>query len=77
MKSWKTSLGGALASLGYWASLQPDPWWLHRVGEPLTIIGLAFIGVYARDNNVPSAAVPKAAEAAAKIEADMPPPFAK
>lgn len=70
MKSWKTTLGGVCAALGYWASLQPDPWWLHKAGEALTVAGLALVGVTARDNNVPSAAIPSASKTAEKIKGD-------
>lgn len=70
MKSWKTTLGGALAAVGAYMSNQSEPWWFYKAGPILSLIGLAFFGVSARDNNVPSEAVPGAAKAAEKIKAD-------
>jgi hypothetical protein len=75
MKSWKTTLGGVLLSIGTWASQQSTPWWLYKVGGILAPLGALLLGATARDNNVPSAAIPKAAAAEAVIKGDSKPPF--
>jgi hypothetical protein len=67
MKSWKTTLGGALLALGQWASTQSEPWWLYKAGGLLSIGGALLLGGSARDNNVPSTAIPKAMEREEKI----------
>lgn len=68
MKSWKTTVGGLLAAAGAWASNQPEPWWLFKFGPLLSVVGLSLLGVTARDNGVPSSAVPTAAKADEKIK---------
>ncbi len=75
LKSWKTTLGGILLSAGTWASQQSTPWWLYKVGSILAPLGALLLGASARDNNVPSADVPKAAEREAQIKSDAKPPF--
>jgi hypothetical protein len=69
-KSWKTTVSSGLAALGYWASLQPDPWWLHKVGEAAVVLGLALTGATARDNSVPSEAVKSASKTAERIKGE-------
>jgi len=68
LKSWKTTLAGLISAIGVWAAKQPDPWWLYQVGEVLQMLGVFMLGAVARDNNVPSEAVPKATERAHKID---------
>ena len=70
MKSWKTTTGGILMAIGGWASTQSDPWWMFKVGGFLNIIGALLLGGAARDNNVPSAAIPAAQKRADEIKAD-------
>ena len=55
MKSWKTTLAGALAALGTYLLTIPDPAWVATVGKILVGLGTAAIGLFARDNNVTSA----------------------
>jgi hypothetical protein len=74
MKSWKTTAGSLIAALGVWASAQSDPWWLWKVGQVLNIVGLIVFGVSARDNAVPSSAIPAAAARAEQIKQDTKPP---
>jgi hypothetical protein len=76
MTSWKTTVGSLVAALGVWASSQSDPWWLWKVGQALNIIGLIVFGISARDNGVPSSAIPAAAKRAEEIKAETKPPFA-
>ena len=76
MNSWKTTVGSLSAALGVWASAQSTPWWLWKVGQVLNIIGLIVFGISARDNGVPSSAVPSAAKRDADIKGDTKPPFA-
>ena len=54
MKSWKTTLCGALAALGAYLITVPDPAWLATVGKVLVGLGTAAIGFFARDNSVTS-----------------------
>lgn len=54
MKSWRTTLGGLLASAGQfipWHAL-PEAW--HWVGPALTGLGTLLLGLAARDNVVTS-----------------------
>jgi hypothetical protein len=76
-KSWKTSIGGILLAIGQALMAQSDPWWLWKVGSIMSPIGAALLGLSARDNNVPSSAVPSAAKADEKIKGDTKPPFAQ
>ncbi len=69
-KSWKTTVGGVLLSVGGVMATMSNPWWMWKVGTALQAIGGLMLGVTARDNNVPSSAVPKAAERDAEIKAD-------
>lgn len=80
MKSWKTTAAGVgtlLATAGTTLNQLTDgnsatnPDW--NIVLPLLFSGL--IGLFARDNNVPSEAIPKACEAADKIKGDTAPPF--
>jgi hypothetical protein len=51
MKSWKTTLCGALAALGTYLVTLPDPAWLATVGKLLIGLGTAGVGLFARDND--------------------------
>lgn len=52
MKSWKTTLAGAVGALGiYFSSLDGS---LHIVGQVLTAVGTFLTGLFARDNGVTS-----------------------
>lgn len=52
MKSWKTTLAGAIGALGaYFTTLDGS---LHIVGQVLTAVGTFLVGLFARDNNVSS-----------------------
>ncbi len=70
MKSWKTTAAGIIGALGSWAAVQSDPWWMHKAGEAMQQVAFVLIGLAARDNNVPSAAVPSAAKTAERIKGD-------
>jgi len=67
--SWKTTLGGILSFLGLAASYYPNPV-AQKFGPALIGLGATLTGVAARDNNVPSSAVPVAAERDAQIKGD-------
>lgn len=54
MKSWKTTLAGALGALGTWMQNQADPAWLPFVGQILLGASMFLIGAFSRDNNVSS-----------------------
>lgn len=75
MKSWKTTTGGIVLAIGSWASGQVEIPWLWKLGPLLSAIGAVLLGVTARDNNVPSSAVPAAAKTDEKIKGDTNPPF--
>ena len=51
MKSWKTTLGGLLSAIGI--SLKHEPT-LAPYADIVTAIGVALMGLSARDNNVSS-----------------------
>lgn len=54
-RSWKTTMGGILAAIGQ--ALQTTDSlgvWGRPTGQMLTILGLAILGLGARDNNVSS-----------------------
>ena len=54
MKSWKTTLFGAITALGAYLITCNDPSWLPLVGKALTVAGPLLFGAFARDNNVSS-----------------------
>jgi hypothetical protein len=55
MKSWKTSLFGLIASLSVWAASATNvPHWLNLAGELSLSLGIAGVGIQARDKNVSS-----------------------
>lgn len=83
MKSWKTTLGGSLAATGVFLAGGPMALSACNVKLPdglfaklliagflLQAAGVLVNGLFARDNNVPSEAVPKAADRAAEIKRD-------
>jgi hypothetical protein len=49
MKSWKTTLAGAIGALGAYFTTLPGT--LHIVGQVLTATGTFLIGLFARDND--------------------------
>lgn len=53
MKSWKTTLAGAVSALGY-ALSKSDDHTLQTIGSILTPIGALLMGAFARDNSVTS-----------------------
>jgi hypothetical protein len=58
MKSWKTTLAGAVSALGvYLTNATGVPEWLHIVGQVLQGAGVFLLGTAARDNNKSSEAV--------------------
>lgn len=54
MKSWKTTLCGAIAALGVYFQTIPDPAWMMTLGQVLAGVGTFLTGMFARDNNVTS-----------------------
>lgn len=56
MKSWKTTLFGALGALGIYLKTQHDPSWLPVVGDAITAFSVFLMGAFARDNSVTSEA---------------------
>jgi len=68
-KSWKTTVGGILGAIGSVMVMLPWPI-VVKIGGVLNTIAIAMIGVTARDNDVPSSAVPKAADRDAAIKGD-------
>ena len=68
MKSWKTTTGGIILAIGSWASGQVTEPWLWKLGPLIQAIGAIVLAGFARDNNVPSAAIPSAAKAEEKIK---------
>lgn len=54
MKSWKTTVAGALAALGAYLVTVNEPSWLPTLGKILAGASTAAIGFFARDNNVTS-----------------------
>lgn len=61
MKSWKTTLGGILGAIGTTLTQLPYAWG-PKSGAALITLGFLLTGGAARDNNVPSEAVPGAIE---------------
>ena len=58
MKSWKTTVGGILAAAG--AAMQAsDNATVKLIGAIAGAIGLAFVGVSAKDNNVTGGSKPQ------------------
>lgn len=57
MKSWKTTLGGLLAAFGIGLK---ETGLLSQYAPLIEIMGLTLLGISARDNNVPSEAIPGA-----------------
>lgn len=54
MKSWKTTLFGALGAIGTYLTTIHDPSWLPTVGTILVGLSSAGLGFAARDNSVTS-----------------------
>lgn len=53
MKSWKTTVAGALGAIGtVLLTITKSPW--HELGVALNALGLFLLGGAARDNNVTS-----------------------
>lgn len=66
MKSWKTTLGGILGAISVGLAQLPYPWAL-KAGAALGSIAWLITGGAARDNNVPSEAIPKAVETQSEL----------
>ncbi len=64
VKSWKTTIAGAIAALGvYLTGIEnPEPAWLGTVGEIMGAAGALLVGLWARDNDKSSEAVGAGAE---------------
>ena len=56
MKSWKTTLFGAVSAVGAYLITVQEPSWLPTLGKVLVGLGPMLIGFFARDNNVTSEA---------------------
>jgi len=56
MKSWKTTLAGAVTALGMYLQNVPEPEWLGTVGKVFVAVGTFLVGFWARDNKVSSEA---------------------
>lgn len=54
MKSWRTTLSGAIAALGSYLITLDDPAWLQVGGQVLLALGMLLMGGTARDNKVTS-----------------------
>lgn len=55
MKSWRTTLGGVVAAIGSVLTVAVGvPHWVNVAGSALSAIGVALLGVTARDNGVTS-----------------------
>lgn len=57
MKSWKTTVAGALAAIGTYLITIPEPSWIPTIGKILVGLGTAAIGFFARDNDKSSETV--------------------
>lgn len=51
MKSWKTTLAGAIGALGVYIGSQTQYAWSGMAGQILTGLGTLLIGFFARDND--------------------------
>lgn len=54
MKSWKTTLCGAIGAVGMYLQTVNDPSWMPTFGKILCALGILLAGYFARDNNVTS-----------------------
>ena len=59
MKSWKTTLGGAITAIGA-ALMQNDDPTLKAAGGILIVIGPLILGGFSKDSNVHGGTVPQA-----------------
>lgn len=53
MKSWKTTLAGAIGAIATFLAGQETPS-LKLIGQILTGVSVTLLGLFARDNNVTS-----------------------
>lgn len=51
MKSWKTTLAGAVTALGTYFASVGDPEWMKHVGQLMAISGPFIGGLFSRDND--------------------------
>ena len=51
MKSWKTTVAGAIGALGVYLTSVTDPSWVHTLGTVLSAVGTGLVGILARDND--------------------------
>lgn len=67
-KSWMPTLGGLLSAVGViFTNSATDPT-LHMVGEVLSAVGVAFIGITAKQFNATGGSIPTTPEAKQRIE---------
>lgn len=66
VKSWKTTLAGAVAALGEYLSKPDQEPVVQTIGTIMVYAGLVMVGIFARDSNVSS-------ESAGAKPADQPP----
>jgi hypothetical protein len=67
MKSWKTTLGGAITAIGA-AFSQSDDATLKAIGQVLIVLGPVLIGIFAKDSNVHGGTVAQDTPATAQVE---------
>jgi len=53
-KSWQTTVAGLISAIGLYLSNQKEPAWLGIVGQFLSVVGTAWLGMAARDHKVTS-----------------------
>ena len=51
MKSWKTTLFGAITALGTYLATIDDPI-IKTIGQILVVVGPVLLGIFAKDANV-------------------------
>lgn len=59
MKSWKTTLFGAVGALGVYFTNITDPSYFHIIGQVLSAIAMFGLGAVAKDSNVTGGNTPQ------------------
>lgn len=59
MKSWKTTVCGAVGAVGTYLGTETSPAWLPILGKFLVGLSVAGVGFFARDNDKSSEDVSK------------------